>query len=72
MILDSIQFWKILETIIYMLTGIQADRKMGYNDYKDIHTYMHKNSKMKCPEMPKKSDVEHLKKILAEYKSCKI
>lgn len=66
--LDNMNFWRLLEYIIYVITGIKPNRKQSYNEYKDIHTNIHLNSKLKCPDTPTINDVNKLKKILHEYK----
>jgi hypothetical protein len=70
-ILNSINFWGILESIVYFSTGIKSNLKPSYNDYKIIHNHLHENSKLKCPDKPTKQDIEELKKILKKYKNCK-
>jgi len=69
-ILDYINFWRILEYIIYLITNIKPNRKNSYNDYKKIQNYMHENAKLECPDIPTKQDVEILIKKLQEYKNC--
>lgn len=69
-ILDRLYFWKALESIIYFMTGIAPDRKMKYEDYYEIHNYMHENAKLVCPDIPTKSQVDELIRKLDEYKNC--
>ena len=66
-VLDSIYFWRILENIIYLLTGISPSRK---NDYFSIHNYMHENAKLICPDTPTKKDIVVLIQKLKDYKKC--
>lgn len=67
-ILDNINFWRTLEYLIYMITGLKPDRKQAYNEYKAIHNHMHLNAKNICPDTPTKKDVDILIKKLHEYK----
>jgi len=69
--LDTLGFWRGLEALIYFITGIPPDRKLGYNDYKEIHNYMHKNAKLSCPDTPTMQDVTILKEKLDKFKKCK-
>lgn len=71
-ILDSIGFWKILESIIYTVFGIIPEKKLGYDKYKSIQNHMHKKSKEICPDKPSLDDVEELKRILEDFKNCQI
>lgn len=66
-ILTKIKFWRILEYLIYILTGIKPNRKGKFNDYKKIHTYLHENAKLECPDIPTKNDINMLANILDEY-----
>ena len=66
--LDSINFWRILEYIIYVITGITPNRVSTYNDYKEIHTIMHLNSKLECPNKPTIEQVNEMKEILHKFK----
>ncbi len=67
-ILDNINFWRYLEYIIFIFTGIKPDRKLTYDNYKIIHNYMHYNAKKKCPDTPSREDVEILIDKLHKYK----
>ena len=67
-ILDNINFWRNLEYIIFIVTGIKPDRKQSYDNYKIIHNYMHENSKKKCPDKPTKQDVKILIDKLHKHK----
>ena len=69
-VLDRIYFWRILENIVYIFTGITPSRKMAYDDYCEIHNHMHQNAKLECPDKPTKEDVEELKRKLKNYKKC--
>lgn len=69
-VLDRIYFWRILENIVYIFTGITPSRKMAYDDYYEIHNHMHQNAKLECPDKPTKEDVEELKRKLKNYKKC--
>jgi len=69
-VLDNLGFWPCLEHIIFICTGISPDKKLGYNGYKDIHTHMHANAKLSCPDTPTIEDVEILKEKLKRFKQC--
>ena len=69
-ILDNIYFWRFLETIIFLATGIKPSRKLGYDGYKEIHNYMHENNKLECPDKPTKNDIHILKRKLELFKKC--
>jgi len=69
-ILDYIQFWRALEHIIFIVTGIQPNKKHGYNEYREIQNHMHENAKLDCPDKPTKEDIIELKSILKRYKNC--
>jgi ubiquitin-conjugating enzyme E2 variant len=69
-VLDNIYFWRFLENTIFMIFGVSPSRKMGYNDYVEIHNYMHKNNKLECPDTPNLNDVKILKENLKEFKKC--
>lgn len=71
-ILDSIGFWRGLEYIIYCLTGVKPNRKLAYDDYKEIQNYMHDNNKLTCPDTPTLKDVDELKRRLKEFKECNV
>jgi hypothetical protein len=71
-ILDSINFWRFLEYIIYMCTNIKPNRKLQYKDYNIIHNHMHENAKKECPDVFTRNDMQHLRKILNKYKNCPI
>jgi len=69
-ILDTIQFWRGLEYIIFIVTGIQPNKKLGYNQYREIQNHMHENAKLECPVKPTKEDIIELQGILKRYKNC--
>jgi len=69
-ILDSIHFWRGLENVIFFFTNIKPKRKLTYNEYSKIHTHMHANAKLECPNTPSKQDVEELMEKLKQYKNC--
>ena len=69
-ILDNINFWRILENIIYFITSIKPNRKPAYDDYYEIHNYMHDNAKLECPKTPTNEDLLILQKKLDKYKNC--
>jgi len=69
-ILDNIYFWRILENIIYYITSIKPNRKPSYDDYNEIHNYMHNNAKLECPQKPTKEDINILHQNLKRYKNC--
>ena len=66
-ILDNIGFWRFLENSIYFITGIQPNRKGKFDDYKEIHTYIHENAKMECPDVPTQDEINTLMQTLDEY-----
>jgi hypothetical protein len=68
-ILDSIYFWRALEYIVFLFTGIKPTRK-PYDDYYIIQNHMHENSKLECPDKPTKKDIDELKYNLKLYKNC--
>jgi hypothetical protein len=68
--LDNIYFWRFLESIVCVTTGIVPNRKQAYDDYYEIHNHMHKNAKLICPDKPTLKDVEDLKAALRKYKKC--
>ena len=59
-LLDSIHFWRVLEYIVFVFTNIKPDRKPAYDDYAEIHNYMHENAKLECPDRPTLQDIEIL------------
>lgn len=69
-ILDALSFWYGLEYIIYQLTGLTPTRNKSYDQYTEIHNYMHENSTLTCPDKPTREDVEILKQKLKNYKKC--
>jgi len=69
-ILDSIGFWRGLEYIIYITTGVAPNRKQPYQDYEEIFNYLHENAKLECPDVPTKKDIEILEANLRAYKKC--
>jgi hypothetical protein len=69
-IYDSINLWGGLESIIYTITGIKANRKKSYSEYKDIQCYLHENALNECPDTPTKDDIEFLKKKLDQLYNC--
>jgi hypothetical protein len=69
-ILDTVYFWRILEYIIYLFTGIKPNRKSNYDSYSSIHNYMHINAKLECPDKPTMQDVNELIENLKLYKNC--
>lgn len=69
-ILDQIYFWRILESLIYVITGVRPNRKLKYDDYYMIHNHMHANAKLECPDTPTRKDVDELIEKLREYKHC--
>ena len=69
-ILDYIGFWRGLEYIIYITTGIKPHTKQSYQDYNEIFTYLHENAKLECPDTPTKKDIKMLEENLRVYKKC--
>jgi ubiquitin-conjugating enzyme E2 variant len=70
-ILDTLLFWRGLEYIIYLMTGIKPKQKRNYDDYSSIHNFMHENAKLECPDKPTYQEVEVLKEKLKTYNHCK-
>jgi len=66
-ILDTIGFWRSFEYIIELVLNIKPNRKGLYDDYKEIHTYMHENAKKDCPDVPTKTEINELIEILDNY-----
>ncbi len=66
-ILDNIGFWRFLENSIYFITGVKPNRKGKFDDYKEIHIYMHENAKMECPDVPTQDEINTLMQTLDEY-----
>ena len=71
-VLDSVNFWRIIENIIYMITGVAPHRKQTYDSYYKIHNHMHMQAKVTCPDTPTKQDVEELIQKLKVYKDCPV
>lgn len=71
-ILDNLYFWRILEFVIYLITGIKPNRKMNQIHYNKILDHMHENAKLECPNKPTKQNIAKLKEKLKEFKNCKI
>lgn len=69
-ILDTILFWRGLEYIIYLTTGLSPTRKQSYDDYVSIQNHMHENAKIECPDKPTSEDIKELHEKLKEYKKC--
>jgi hypothetical protein len=69
-VLDSLYFWRILEIIIFLLTGIKPHRRQSYDSY-PIQNHMHENAKLICPDTPTKEDIKELERKLKIYKNCK-
>ena len=67
-LLDSIYFWRFLEYIVYLFTGVKPNRKPSYYDYSEIHNHMHENAKLECPDRPTVKDIEELSMKLKLYK----
>ena len=70
-ILDNIYFWRILEFLIFSITGIKPNRKSPYDSYISIHNHMHANAKLTCPDKPTREDVDELILKLKSFKNCK-
>jgi ubiquitin-conjugating enzyme E2 variant len=68
--LDTFEIWRILEFIIYAITGVSPNRKPPYSDYYEIHTELHENAKQECPVKPSAKDVAELSNKLRLYKNC--
>jgi ubiquitin-conjugating enzyme E2 variant len=66
-ILDNIGFWRIVENIVYYTTGVKPNRKGLFDDYKEIHTYLHENVKIDCPKAPTKDEINMLNKLLDNF-----
>ena len=74
LVLEYIQFWKILELSLEKLIGITPNRKPAYNDnvYKNLHTDIHKNSNSLCPRKVSDTDIQELNSILHSHFKCTI
>lgn len=72
LVLDTIGFWTWMEYNMYFITGILPKRKQVYNEYYPIHTHLHINSKLECPDTPTRKDVDELVQKLRVYKQCNI
>ena len=70
LILDSIYFWRILESIIYGISGLKPIRKGQYNYYKPIHMKYHEQSNQECPPVINNNDYDILKNKLDQFKKC--
>jgi hypothetical protein len=70
-LLDALHFWRGLEYMVFLLTGLIPTRKIRYEDYAEIHTHLHENAKLKCPDLPTREEVKELEEILKQYKKCK-
>jgi len=68
-LLDHIYFWRGLEQLIYLFFHIKPSRKPSYEDYSEIHNYMHKNAKYECPDTPTREDITILKQLLHKWKN---
>ena len=68
-ILDYTHFWRGLEYIVFVCSGIKPYRN-DIDQYHVIYNHMHENSKLECPDIPTKEDVDRLKYILKTYKNC--
>jgi len=66
-ILDNLGFWRGLEWLVKKITGKSPKRKGKYDDYKEIHNYMHENNKKECPKIPTKEDIDILIKKLDHF-----
>ena len=66
---DSINFFGILERIIYKITGVTPNTRT-YESYKSIQNYMHENAKLECPDIPTKNDIDILRKLLDDFYAC--
>ena len=71
-ILDFINFWKGIEYVIFILTGIQPKKKDKYIDYKSIHTNVHIESRKECPRLITDKEEKELQNKLKKYKNCQI
>ena len=63
-------FWEGLETAIFFLTSINPKKKLKYDDYSSIHTELHENSKLDCPNAVTKEDAKNLLERLEKFKRC--
>jgi hypothetical protein len=71
-ILDYINFWRFLEYIIYISTGVKPSKKIAYNDFYEIQNHLHENAKLPCPKKPTKEDIIYLNNELIKYKKCNL
>jgi ubiquitin-conjugating enzyme E2 variant len=67
-LLDYIQFWRILEFIVFNITGIPPIPKSVYSDYESIYTDLHRDSYKENPPTPTLKDIDMLFGILDKYK----
>lgn len=70
-ILDNIGFWRAIENIIYYTTGVKASRKGSFDNYKDIYTDLHENTKMDCPKVPTRDEINMLINLLDNFMTKK-
>jgi hypothetical protein len=68
--LDYIGFWRGLEYVIYLFTGIKPSRKPSPDEYSEIQTELHNNAKLACPDVPTMDDIDYLKMKLLDWKKC--
>ena len=66
--LDNVNYWRNLENLIFIMSGVKPNRVKNLNGYKSIFNHMHFNSENECPDKPTRHDVENLKKKLHKFK----
>lgn len=67
-ILDSVGFWSGIETVIRFATGVESSH-VTYDDFKALHTDIHKKANSVCPRKPNMKDVHQLTKVLSVCES---
>ncbi len=63
-ILQAINFWYILEQLVYYTTGLERRKPKQFDDYKHIHNFFHKISQDDCPRTLTKGELQILKNHL--------
>jgi hypothetical protein len=63
-ILKYLNFWYILEIILYNIFGLKRRTLKSFNTFKSIHNIFHKIAKEDCPRVLKKNELQILKNHL--------
>jgi ubiquitin-conjugating enzyme E2 variant len=69
-ILDTIHFWRGVEHIILLVTGVPVKRKAKYSDYNPIYTKVHIESRKECPRLVTYKEKKELEDKLKKYNRC--